>query len=724
MGMGVAHETFLDAQKNVFIRWYYNASHLDIQLTGKTLGWLAVGFSPNGGMDQADVMMGWVDDRTRRAVVQDRFIDADSYESVNLQLDSQQDWSLVSSSQNESHTTLRAVRKLVTCDLLQDRPVTSDTMHMIFAMNPSDPRTPTSIVKHTYRGARSLLMLTDAFRIDAVAMLNADTSIQELDIVVNQVPILATSRTMYHCSLVKLPPIDQKYHIIGIKPLITPGNEGIVHHLLVYTCASTIDDNFPTKDFDCTLDGTPNPLRDQVTQNCSTILAVFGTGSDTYYFPPEAGLPLTQDMGEKYVFLEMHYDNPAGITTVDSSGITLMVTTNLRDNDAATMMTGSVDLSYTMLVPPHQDDFVIYGHCAANCTSANLPRKGVNVINVFLHTHLLGRKVYLRQMRNGREMAPLAKDENYDFTYQESQRISPAKVILPGDDLIVECHYSSVARDTVTWGGWGTPEEMCMAFVTYYPATKMTMCTSAADPVGLLKATQYLPQNSNMRPGQQVDQKAFKNYIMNTRISWTTELVAKLQDFYKKAPYYGVCEPRTAMGLQQLLSPLSYAPFTPANACQNLRTRRPVSASAGGLGLASAGGLGLASAGGLGLAYTGDLASASSNNGDHDYGSNNQGDSSNSVDPAAVGGTNFGDGASNSDSGASQSADGSAASSAAGPSMGGGDPISAIFDLLKAKWMAFIASISGAIQGMPVSMNMNGMSGGPAPSTDMDSSHK
>jgi Copper type II ascorbate-dependent monooxygenase, N-terminal domain len=65
---------------------------------------------------------------------------------------------------------------------------------------------------------------------------------------------------------------------LKIKPTVTAGNEGIVHHLLAYLCNNKIDDRFPNKDFECSFD-RENPLRDMVMSNCTTILGVFAVGS-------------------------------------------------------------------------------------------------------------------------------------------------------------------------------------------------------------------------------------------------------------------------------------------------------------------------------------------------------------------------------------------------------------------------------------------------------------
>ena len=56
---------------------------------------------------------------------------------------------------------------------------------------------------------------------------------------------------------------------------------------------------------------------------------------------------------------------------------------------------------------------------------------GINVFAVILHTHLLGRKVQVRHIRGGRELEPLAVDNNYDFNYQEYRALRRARVVLP-----------------------------------------------------------------------------------------------------------------------------------------------------------------------------------------------------------------------------------------------------------------------------------------------------
>ena len=48
-----------------------------------------------------------------------------------------------------------------------------------------------------------------------------------------------------------------------------------------------------------------------------------------------------------------------------------------------------------------------------------------------LHTHLLGRRVQVRHLRDGREMEPIALDNNYDYNYQEYRALHTPRTVFP-----------------------------------------------------------------------------------------------------------------------------------------------------------------------------------------------------------------------------------------------------------------------------------------------------
>ena len=82
-----------------------------------------------------------------------------------------------------------------------------------------------------------------------------------------------------------------------------------------------------------------------------------------------------------------------------------------------------------------------------HCTQGLSPG-GVKVLSGVLHSHLAGRKMRLRHLRDGRELPPILSDESYDFNFQRSRAPSPQSegVVLPGDELLLECEYDTSAR--------------------------------------------------------------------------------------------------------------------------------------------------------------------------------------------------------------------------------------------------------------------------------------
>ena len=102
---------------------------------------------------------------------------------------------------------------------------------------------------------------------------------------------------------------------------------------------------------------------------------------------------------------------------------------------------------------------VNYGYCTSDCTSYGLPTGGVTVFASFLHSHDIATALNLRHIRNGIELPPIDYNWAFDFDYQQTTAIDNI-VIMPGDDIILECYYNSMNRDSMTYGGIATTDEM------------------------------------------------------------------------------------------------------------------------------------------------------------------------------------------------------------------------------------------------------------------------
>lgn len=68
-----------------------------------------------------------------------------------------------------------------------------------------------------------------------------------------------------------------------------------------------------------------------------------------------------------------------------------------------------------------------------------------------LHAHLTARKLVIRHIRDGVELAPIAQDMNYDFDYQQMREVHPPRRILPGDIVLTECEYNTLGRTNITY---------------------------------------------------------------------------------------------------------------------------------------------------------------------------------------------------------------------------------------------------------------------------------
>lgn len=59
------HAEVLDGNKgDVVLRWQPRHQEILFRVEARTMGYVGIGFSPDGGMQGADIVLGWVDDRS------------------------------------------------------------------------------------------------------------------------------------------------------------------------------------------------------------------------------------------------------------------------------------------------------------------------------------------------------------------------------------------------------------------------------------------------------------------------------------------------------------------------------------------------------------------------------------------------------------------------------------------------------------------------------------
>lgn len=180
----------------------------------------------------------------------------------------------------------------------------------------------------------------------------------------------------------------------------------------------------------------------------------WAVGSNGERLPQNVGMPIGEEFGgATYFMLETHYDNPAmDQDLVDTSGIKIFYTDDLREHDSGMMLIGT-EVNFLHFIPPGQSEFTTVGRCTSECTSHGIQDGPIKFFSGVLHSHLAARKMRLRHIRNGQELPVLMEDNNYDFNFQSSRIPKSEFEVLPGDELLLECDYETSDRKDPTFGG-------------------------------------------------------------------------------------------------------------------------------------------------------------------------------------------------------------------------------------------------------------------------------
>ncbi|XP_045590271.1 DBH-like monooxygenase protein 1 [Procambarus clarkii] len=149
-------EATLDERGHVVLFWTADVKKnvLMVEIQGRTLGYIALGISPNGTMENADLLIGYVDYLGEAHVL-------DYWASKNGPpiLDESQDWKLLAGRQNDTHTMIR-VRRPITPNTPDDINVFDFPTWVLWAWHPHDPGEDLHPeYHHNNRGARRLCLL-------------------------------------------------------------------------------------------------------------------------------------------------------------------------------------------------------------------------------------------------------------------------------------------------------------------------------------------------------------------------------------------------------------------------------------------------------------------------------------------------------------------------------------------------------------------------------------
>ena len=109
----------------------------------------------------------------------------------------------------------------------------SDTTRLIWSYHPNDPWNANDLIYHgaSSRGVRSVYL--QELPQEHLELNDPDIKIWDLT---SKVDLPNNDHTHYWCRIFKAPKLDRKHHMVALRPLIQPGNEAYVHHMVLYEC--------------------------------------------------------------------------------------------------------------------------------------------------------------------------------------------------------------------------------------------------------------------------------------------------------------------------------------------------------------------------------------------------------------------------------------------------------------------------------------------------------
>jgi hypothetical protein len=444
----------LDDAGSFQLAWTFDNDTITFQVQAATKGWAGIGFSPNGAMTGADIVVFGID-QSGNKFLSDRHADHNGYPSE----DKHQDYNLISLAKNETHLNVKFSRKRNTCDV-EDWPLTRDTTRVIYASNDVMPENKDNFQKHKFTGGKSLHFFDKTSEYQTLPEKDA----HPIEYHVDKVEVPSDSDTLYWCKVFPFPKMDKKQHVIKVEPVIQAGNKDVLHHIIVYLCTENVS-NYTGHGQACYEEEGRGLL-----QCMTTVLTGWSKGGESIIYPEDIGLAFYSNSENSYLIMQVHYDNSQFKKgKVDSSGLKLWVTDQLRPKEATLFRAGIQVTPQYQVIPPKQPVFKMYSYCSAQCTN-RLPTGGITIIGGFMHTHLTGVKVHVMHFRNGKQLPHILNDEYFDFNYQDYKVLEKPVVVLQGDEIVLECVYDTSKKNKTMFSGLGTSEEMCQFVATYYPA--------------------------------------------------------------------------------------------------------------------------------------------------------------------------------------------------------------------------------------------------------------
>ena len=448
--------TTLDTEGDVRLFWTIGDEYTTFGVASRSDGYLALGFSATGAMTGADMAVGYTDD-DGEFVLENRH--AAGFVSPELSDDQENNIRLQEGHQADGVTAFVFEKKNV-ADCLESQVNVAIESWQWFIYAFSDDNTFSQHApgnngkKYVKLGTGKTISINEVRPID---------NTKNFTIVQPELTIPADDTT-YCYSLHKMPE-GKKNFLLGERPT---RSSDMLHHLVVYACYGLPDEYLEMigEEANCDWETFSNP--------CNGFVTEWAPGMAGRTFEPGYGKPFGEDYYE-YVMFETHYNNPDGVEgETDEASYTFLYNDEQVDTEIGTLTLGAMQVEGWFL-EPGQDLVAHSTVCTPECTD-QWPEEGITAFSVFHHMHFRGRNTRVQIVRDGKEITPLSTLRDFEYGYQFSKTINETK-LLPGDKIITTCEYDTSDDDEPVPGGLASYDEMCFAWVDYYPANIVLACS-------------------------------------------------------------------------------------------------------------------------------------------------------------------------------------------------------------------------------------------------------
>lgn len=446
----------LDTEGDVQLFWKTGDEYSTFGIASRSSGYLALGFSETGAMTGADMAVGYMDENGDFKL-ENRH--ATGFVFPELSEDQENNIRLREGHQQDGVTSFIFEKKNnVDCLENQVSVAKESWQWFIYAFSNEN-----NFAQHEPDNKGKKYVKIGTGKTVSVNEVRALDNTKNFTLVQSEVTI-PTTETTYCYSLHKMP-AGEKNYLLGERPT---KSSDLLHHLVVYACygLSDQDKDMLGKAANCDWETFSNP--------CNGFVTEWAPGMSGRTFEPGYGKPFGEDSYE-YVMFETHYNNPEGIEgSKDKASYTFFYTDEPVQTEIGTLTLGDLQVNGWFLEPGQE----LVAHstvCTPECTD-RWPSEGITAFSVFHHMHYRGRNARVQVIRDGEEISPLSSLRDFEYGYQFSKNLNQIK-LLPGDKFITTCEYDTSEDTRPVPGGQSSKDEMCFAWVDYYPANSVLACT-------------------------------------------------------------------------------------------------------------------------------------------------------------------------------------------------------------------------------------------------------